>query len=219
MPYRTPSEYIQHYEEIKGRERAIESVENPFKHDEQYNRRIIASGFVNEWILKNKKLGDTVRILDIGSGTDLFTYQWIIKLNGRPGYNIDYQGLDCVDNSDILDKAKFKSFQLTVGDWRELDKYYKQKFDIIIWLDGPEHETKPLKVYRQMNELLKDDGRIVLSVPLNCPAWGHARILTADSFKHEASRIFELQNYILMDDFVLPEAIAICKKGDLDDIL
>jgi len=214
MPYRTPDEYKSHYIEVGGPARAKESIVDPFKYDEQFNRRIIASSFINEWILKNKKLGDTVRILDIGAGTDLFTYQWIVKLNGLAGYNIDYQGLDCVDNSDIVDMANFKPYTLTIGDWRKLNKYYKDKFDIILWLDGPEHETKSLNVYRKMNKLLEDNGRVILSAPMHCPAWGHARILTPESFKYEVDRIFKLDNYILMDDFVLPEAIAICSKGD-----
>jgi SAM-dependent methyltransferase len=220
MPYRTVDEYKDRYLEVDGPKRAKESIFDPFKHDEQYHRRIVASSFVNEWILKNglKKIKnkEKIRILDIGSGTDLFTYQWVMELNSpKSEYDVEYHALDCVDISDIIALREFKNLKPKVGDWRKLDNLYKEKqFDIILWLDGPEHETKASIVYRKINKILKDDGRVIISAPINCDAWGHARILNHATMRGELARFFSIQFFMVLEGLSLPECIAVLNKDE-----
>ena len=213
MPYRTPEEYEERYKEVRGRDRALLSLDNPLEIDEQFDRKVITSSYIMRYLHQQNKL--SFSILDIGCGQDLFLFTWLTKyLKIRDIFDIQYTALDIIKDEVILEKVRDR-LRYIKGTWLELEKiFHDEKFDIIIWLDGPEHEPNSKRVYRQINKILKPDGIVIISAPINCPAWGHAVLYTQERFRLEISRFFNIKAFVFLDDGKLPECIVMCTKKE-----
>jgi len=214
MPYRTPDEYRKRFQELNGKSRALKSITDTITIDKQFTRKVIASSFMLEYF--HRKRYDKYSILDVGCGQDLFLFHWLYDyLHVNDKFNIEYNALDVIKDEDVLKNIRHP-LNYIEGSWLDIASIFKDKqFDIILWLDGPEHEKENKKVYRQMSNLLKGDGIIIISVPINCPAWGHVNIYNPESFRKEISRFFKIKIYLQEDDGCLPECIAIAEKREI----
>lgn len=149
------------------------------------------------------RLPDTGRILDIGAG-----WGEIIPLVTANGLR-EYVGLDF--SAPMLEQVarKYPDVQMIHGDLTAVDG----KFDAIMALEVCEHIVahKVMNFYRQIAALLKDDGRLLISVPvyenlksmtLRCPGcgnWhnrmGHVRSYTPELIVNE----LEIAGFLVRD--------------------
>ena len=102
------------------------------------------------------------RILNLGFGSasleeKLYEYE-----------NVDLVGLDISGKSVNIAKRRFKRWNFMKGDVVNLPKSLNN-FDDVIMLEVLEHiqPSKTFIVLKSINKLLKEKGRLILSVPIN----------------------------------------------------
>lgn len=108
-----------------------------------------------EYILNELNYLKEGSILDIGCGTGELLY--IINKKGLKLYGIDL-------SDKMIEKAKEKlqnHANLTIGDSENLP-YKDNKFDIIICNDSFHHYPNPIKALKEMNRVLKNNGKIIM---------------------------------------------------------
>ncbi len=108
-------------------------------------------------ILKNSR----GLVLDIGSG-DCSKVKHFVK------DNMLYVG---IDHSDIaVKKARGRGYE--VYKMSATNFKFKQKFDLILLIDLLEHVERDEKVIKLCGKSLKENGKLVVSVPIHQKLWG-----------------------------------------------
>jgi len=107
-----------------------------------------------------KNFPNNIRILDLGCGGGEFLNEF-----SKRGYKIQGRG---VDYSHEENKRAFKNILINVSSFDEFFKENKNNvfpFDFIVFFEVLEHLDNPLKFIKNVKEMLKPEGKIVLSVP------------------------------------------------------
>lgn len=105
--------------------------------------------------LKDKLLGEKVRLLEIGCYT--------AKLAELLPRNIDYVGVDFDEKAVKIARDKGLNVRKVNFDSEGLE--FKEKFDIIVAAEIIEHLLDPDKMMKQIKGLIKDDGAVLISLP------------------------------------------------------
>ena len=114
---------------------------------------------INEAVLRNVPKGSTV--LDVGCGSGILGAE--LKKKGCTVYGLDY-------DVESLQIAKTRlDYVMRVDIEKSIPKLKKQ-FDVIIFADILEHMRFPDKVLKQYLSFLKQNGRIIVSLP-NIANW------------------------------------------------
>ena len=112
----------------------------------------------NSWSHLSKYIKDNDRVLDVGCSSGNFG-ESLIRLKKCEVIGID------IDPKDILlaKKVLTKALKLDINN----TKNYKLlgKFDVIIFADVIEHLIDPRETLRKVKVLLKNDGKIIFSIP------------------------------------------------------
>lgn len=103
----------------------------------------------------NKKSNQ--RILDIGCGDGSFSEK--IK---RSNYKI---GIDYLAGNEKLNDIFNKYYQYDINKGLHEKIYDEEKFDVILLLDVLEHLISPDKILNDCKKIIKDDGKIIVSLP------------------------------------------------------
>lgn len=110
-------------------------------------------------------IGSGLKILDIGCGYGCLG-EAMVKKN-----NIVY-GIDI--SSTAIERAKKRLHFACVADINKLDtlpgEIKRKSFDVVILADVLEHVYDPMGLLKKTKSFLKDDGRIILSIP-NVASW------------------------------------------------
>lgn len=115
----------------------------------------------------------------------------------------DYTGIDyadyCISYARNHHDAKHRSF--IEGDLNELDKIFSQRtFDTIVSFETLEHLAHPEQVLSSFFNLLKSQGRLIMSIPLNHPDQVyHKRIYTYQDI------CYLVGNFASANEFMLEE--------------
>ena len=105
-----------------------------------------------------------ISILDIGIGQGFL--EEILMVNNR---NYKIYGIDISPHSIKRAKQLFKG-KFTVGDVTSLERYYpKNSFNTVVALELFEHinPSQLFKLYQNIHSLLKKNGKLILSIPIN----------------------------------------------------
>ena len=102
------------------------------------------------------KNGD--RILDIGC-----KHAYLSDLISNQGLNCEYYGLDI--SQKVIDDLKSKKGDFRVCDIMEGLPFENKKFDYIFCLEVIEHVENPTFLLNQFQNVLKDNGTLLLSTP------------------------------------------------------
>ena len=118
------------------------------------------SGFVYseimyEWILKNVD-SKHLKILALGCGTGLGELPFLDK-----GYEVT--GVDLSEK--MIDLAKKRPFKKLVVQDIESFINAEEKYNIILFLSVMEFIRNPLKIFKNIHEMLADDGVFALTIP------------------------------------------------------
>lgn len=125
-------------------------------------RRRIIETFVGEAISNLNLKDGRARILDIGCGTGA-NLEVLEKFG-------DTEGLDI--SEDALEFCRARGFQNVRRGAAEHLPYGDEEFDLATALDVVEHLDDDLAGLREMNRVLRANGRIVLFVPAFMFLWG-----------------------------------------------
>lgn len=99
-----------------------------------------------------------IRILDIGSGPAP-SLEVLIKPENS------YNCLDIAEANIKYINKNYPSCHAKLGDAENLTKYYKEKFDLIIFFGLLHHIPDPKKALKQAHNLLNDNGILIASEP------------------------------------------------------
>mgnify|MGYP001046825587 CR=1 FL=1 len=151
-------------------------------------------------------------ILDVGSGTgaNLSSFS---KIGKTFGIDISKQAVDFCNRRGLkniiqspVEKIKFKD----------------KNFDIITCLDLLEHTTNPIDVLKEIRRVLKDSGKIIITVPAFRILWSqhdealcHLRRYEKDSLMydlHEAELKIEKMSYLFFTSFFVVAPIRILRR-------
>ena len=94
---------------------------------------------------------------------------------------------------DLKNIEKYKKLDdLIFGDISNINlSNYKNYFDLIILADVIEHINEPLPVLEKLKSLLKDDGKILISLPNIRHYSAFVKIFLKGSFEYEDNGIFD----------------------------
>lgn len=125
----------------------------------QYSNHLFEPGSKNNsWSHLYEYINEGDNVLDVGCSSGNFG-EVLIKLK-----NCTVTGLD-LDKEDI-NKASKKLNKAIVGDINdELTRKKLGKYDIIIFADVIEHLPEPRETLKNIKSLLKNNGRIIFSIP------------------------------------------------------
>lgn len=103
-------------------------------------------------------------ILDIGIG-DAF----VEELLKKRGTKFNLSGIDISRTALEKAKKKYKGKFIRSNALRLESKFKGKKFDVILAIELLEHisVSKLFSLYKQVNSLLKTDGKFILSIPIN----------------------------------------------------
>lgn len=102
------------------------------------------------------------KVLDLAAGEGAVS-EFIMNLG------CDVVALDISKNA--LEKAKARGVKTVLGSVEEKLPFKEESFDAIFWGDNVEHLFMPLKTLKEINRVLKKNGRLILS----CPNMGYWR--------------------------------------------
>lgn len=146
-----------------------------------------------EKVLRKKR---NISVLDIGCGTG----DYIEIFNN---YGVNYLGVDL--SSYAIDKLKIKYPEMSFicGDIFkvELDK----KFDVIFLSEVLEHIIDEQKLLKKINNLLKTNGVLILSVPYDPKLWSYSD--EQANHKRRYTKIY-LESVLLKSGFQCSELIC-----------
>lgn len=94
---------------------------------------------------------------------------------------------------DLKNIKKYKKLDdLIFGDINDINlSNYNNNFDLIILADVIEHINEPLPVLEKLKSLLKDDGKILISLPNIRHYSAFVKIFLKGSFEYEDNGIFD----------------------------
>jgi len=104
------------------------------------------------------------RILDIGCGMGYFTHE--LHKRGARVIGIDYSYA-----SISFAKGRFPDLDLRVHSAYDLKSFEVESFDLVTLIDVIEHMSDPQKIVGGIHQVLKPDGRLVLSTDLHHGPW------------------------------------------------
>lgn len=125
---------------------------------EKYQSKLFP-GSSHTWALKQlSDLPQATQVLDVGPG------------NGLMGAKLKEMGINALYalENDPSRKAQLSNLYLELNE--TLDLYTEKKFDLILLLDVLEHMTNPFVFFGQAAGLLKEGGKMLVSVP-NIAHW------------------------------------------------
>lgn len=100
-------------------------------------------------------------------------------------------GIDLFEDVENRDNYK-KLDKFIFGDIQQLElEEYKNYFDIIILADVIEHLTEPKPVLEKIKNYLKDDGKLILSIPNIRHYTAIYKIFFKGDFKYEDRGLFD----------------------------
>lgn len=117
------------------------------------------------------ELSPGAKILDIGCGHGSVSHELVKK-----GFKV--YGMEI--NRDAIESLKAKGFRVIECDITEPFKL-NEKFDLILLLDVLEHVFDPLSLLGEAAKVLKDDGEVIVSIPLYFDLIDRLRILFTGS--------------------------------------
>jgi SAM-dependent methyltransferase len=118
---------------------------------EEINRLIYAK-------LLSPYLKESIKILDVGC-SDAKNFKYLSRANSP----FRYYGIDI--DKDNLKKAKINNLYVIKADLENSFLPVKEKFDIIIITEVLEHLRSPSALIEQITGLLKEDGKVLISLP------------------------------------------------------
>ena len=103
-------------------------------------------------LVKNliREVGKGNMVLDVGCGNGYYTKMFV---DGNTVYGMD------------LDDHKIPNISFIEGDAEDSTNYPKTKFDVVLCISVIEHCKKPQKILKNIHDVLKDDGKLVLITP------------------------------------------------------
>jgi len=146
-----------------------------FKETEEHTSISVYKELAQEFVVEHAKKGP-VRILEIGAGTGMLTWQIISRLSNN---NVEYVFTDIGMSFVSAAKKKAQKQGIENMDFRTLDitkplsdqGFSESEFDIIIGLNVV-HATPDLSLsMKNISRLLKPDGSVCLIEYLKCPRW------------------------------------------------
>jgi dolichyl-phosphate beta-glucosyltransferase len=151
-------------------------------------------------------------ILDVGSGTGGNLLE-LSKLGQTFGVDIAQQAVEFCRKRGLSNVVQSPVEHITYGD---------KSFDIITCLDLLEHVSNPVQVLAALRRLLKDGGRMVITVPAFRVLWSqhddalcHLRRYEKDSLLrdlNEAGWNVETMNYFFLASFLVVAPIRIMRR-------
>lgn len=147
----------------------------------------LSSEFISLHGLWPEKKDDTIFDVGCGMGRFLLAYR-------ENGYK-NISGVD-IDSYQIA-VAKKEKLEVKKMEAIKFFKKNKKKFDLITMIDCLEHidKDKQIKLLRNINKSLSEDGKLVIRVPnALSPSFGYMRYI---DFTHKNSYTKESLNYIL----------------------
>jgi 2-polyprenyl-3-methyl-5-hydroxy-6-metoxy-1,4-benzoquinol methylase len=124
----------------------------------KFFEKIFGNKYFYEW-LKIAGISEDSNILDVGCGNG----QFLINL-----YNEGFNRLIGVDTFFDHTKYHFNNIKILKKDIYDIDS---GKFDFITLNHSLEHMKDHFKVFNRLNELLSDDGTLLIRVPVVGYAW------------------------------------------------
>lgn len=125
-------------------------------------------------------IGDNRKVLDIGCATGRFSKYLVSKKKCF---------VTGIEKDDALaQKAQRVLSEVITGDILDNSTYAKitQKYDFILLMDILEHTLKPEYVLAKLNDLLKQDGGIILTTP-NIAYWASRNQLLRGRFNYDSA--------------------------------
>jgi len=150
------------YANPRFKESIAENLYNEEDYTEFYKIKLIPSIDYRKTVLGKNKYNQIVRyfnkpgkVLDIGSGV------------GEVLSVFKDHGWDClgIEFNEFAANYSKEKFGLNIINKNVYDFDSSEKFDVIMLWGVLEHFFKPLDILRKVNELLKDDGLLLLEVP------------------------------------------------------
>lgn len=122
------------------------------------------------WVVKLFRSGTPdrpVRTLDCGCGNAYFTHQATLRGGSCLGITIhDWERVNCEEMRDYLGiPADQMQFETTRLDRMAADPAHKGQFDQVLLLDVIEHIMDAPATFRQIHDLLDDDGFVYITTP------------------------------------------------------
>lgn len=128
-----------------------------------------------------KLIGKNKTVLDVGCSSGYVAER--LKRNGCEVIGIEI-------NPSSAKKAKKYCKKVIVGDAEEIKLPYKNYFDVILLSDVLEHLKDPWSFLRKTRDYLKDDGKIVASIPNICFLYYRLKIMLG-KFHYQDGGVFE----------------------------
>ncbi|MBA7506946.1 hypothetical protein ES706_05661 [subsurface metagenome] len=190
----------------KEKDRAIYEDYNEWKLIQTWKGR--KGAFLDLWEKTKEKQLSNWKFIGVSK------YDKMLEVGFRDGYNLKYlegmgvniEGIDV--NSVAVKAAKTLGCKVFEEDIQKKTHYNDKSFDVISACDVLEHCFSPENALKEMNRILKDDGRILIEIPLE-NKFGE-NLLHGHSALFYNEHIFEsLVNsygfYINKKDITLPE--------------
>jgi 2-polyprenyl-3-methyl-5-hydroxy-6-metoxy-1,4-benzoquinol methylase len=159
-------------------------------------------------LFKNAVTESNLKILDIGCGTG------ILGAYFKKKQNCTVYGVEI--NETAYKEALLNLDSVIKGNIELIDlPFEKSSFDIIIMGDVLEHLINTISSLKKLHFFLKENGRILISVP-NVRHWKiMLKLLFQDSWKYEPSGILD---YTHMRFFTKKSLLALLKDNDINVI-
>jgi 2-polyprenyl-3-methyl-5-hydroxy-6-metoxy-1,4-benzoquinol methylase len=156
-------------------------------------------------LFKNAVTESNLKILDIGCGTGILG-SYFKKIQNCTVYGVEI-------NENAYKEALLNLDNVIKGNIELIDlPFEKSNFDIIIMGDVLEHLINTISSIKKLQYFLKDDGRILISVP-NIRHWKiMLKLLFQDSWKYESSGILD---YTHMRFFTKKSLLELFKENDI----
>ncbi|MFH1995688.1 MAG: glycosyltransferase [Candidatus Omnitrophota bacterium] len=152
------------------------------------------------------------RILDIGTGTG-FNLLHLGTISKIFGIDISWQAIEFCKRRGLTSLAQCAAERMSFAD---------KTFDVVTCLDLLEHVSNPVEVLLEVKRVLKDDGKVIITVPAFKTLWSrhdealcHLRRYKRDSLTgdlEEAGLKPEKMNYFLFVSFLAVTPARILRK-------
>ena len=127
-------------------------------------KRLLYADFLYPYLKKG------IKILDLGT-FDGETYKYL----STNKIHFTYYGIDM--DEDILKKTKQDNLYLIIADLEGNFLPIRSKFDIIILTEVLEHLKSPSRLMEQINDLLSESGKVLISLPNEYNIFSRLRVL------------------------------------------
>ena len=143
-------------------------------------RRAILEEFLRQIVLQIRNPQSAIRILDVGCGTGAN-----LEMLAQFG---ESEGVDVSD--DALEFCKAKGLKAHKGLAEKLP-FEDESFDVVTALDVVEHLDDDISGLKEMNRVLKKDGRTLIFVPAFMWLWGVQDDISNHRIRYTKKQIVE----------------------------